>query len=109
MNRRSFALASAALAAASAASLTAAAAPVVHVRGTVVAATATSVDVRTASGLVHIPYGAATIVQQLVPIARDAIVPNAYVGIATDGTAPGARARYVTVFPEAARGRVRTR
>ncbi len=110
MNRRTFGIAGAAVAVALAASSAVAAsrdgaeAFGSHVRGTIVAVTTTHVDVRTASGIVRLSYEAATVVQQLVPVAADAIAPNAYVGIATVGANP-AVARYVTVFPEAARGK----
>jgi RNase P/RNase MRP subunit p29 len=86
------------------ASAASAAAPLVHIRGTVVATTATSVTIRTATGIVRVPLAAATLYAQVLPSSRSAITPNTFVGIASNGDAPGAKAREVVVFPEAGRG-----
>ncbi len=83
----------------------AASAPDVHLRGTVVATSAASFDVETAAGVVHVPFSKTkTTVAQIIPSSRAAIKPNTFVGIASNGDAPGAAAREVVVFPEAARG-----
>lgn len=76
---------------------------IVHVRGTVVAVTASTVDVKTTTGVVHLATTGAKFVV-VAPSSRSAIGPNTFVGIATDGEAPGAKAREVVVFPNAMRG-----
>lgn len=79
-------------------------APLVHVRGTVAATSATGFDVTTATGLVHLTVAPKTGYISVLPSTRAAIKPNTFVGIASVGDAPGARAREVVVFPEAMRG-----
>lgn len=82
----------------------AAPAPSTHVRGTIAGHTATSIDVKTANGVVHVATSTDTAILQVVPSTRAAIKPNTFVGIASAGDAPGAAAREVVVFPDSARG-----
>lgn len=81
-----------------------AAAPLAHVRGTVAGTSATGIDVQTASGVVHLAVVAKTGFIAVLPSTRAAIKPSVFVGIASVGDAPGARAREVVVFPDAMRG-----
>lgn len=81
-----------------------AATPLEHVRGSIVASSPSGIDIRTATGVVHVVVAAKTKYVAVLPSSRAAIKTNTFVGIASTGDAPGARAREVVVFPDAMRG-----
>lgn len=81
-----------------------AAEPPVHLRGTVVSATAASLTVQTAEGNVSLAIDASTRIAGVVPSSLDQIKEGTFVGIANVPGASSSSALEVVVFPDAMKG-----
>lgn len=78
--------------------------PPVHVRGTIVSATADNLTVQTSQGRVILALDSATKIAGVVPSSPDQIKEGTFVGIANVPGAGSSRALEVVVFPEAMKG-----
>jgi hypothetical protein len=78
--------------------------PPVHVRGTIVSATADNLTVQTSRGKVSLALDSATKIAGVVPSSLDQIKEGTFVGIANVVGTGTSRALEVVVFPEAMKG-----
>ena len=78
--------------------------PPVHVRGTIVSATANNLTVQTSQGKVSLALDSATKIAGVVPSSLGQIKEGTFVGIANVPGTGTSRALEVVVFPEAMKG-----
>lgn len=78
--------------------------PPVHVRGTIISATADNLTVQTSQGKVSLALDSATKIAGVVPSSPDQIKEGTFVGIANIPGTGASSALEVVVFPEAMKG-----